>query len=93
LHWRKGKVALDHYWEEGPALKVWGTVVGKYPDGTPAVVQGTFGNGWIVPTGVHPGAPESWRRGMTFSTPSTTDNAYAATLIQAALNRTSLLHF
>jgi hypothetical protein len=42
---------------------------------------------------VHPEAPESWRRGLTFSTPATTDNAFAATLIHAALNRTSLSHF
>jgi len=85
--------ALDQYWEDGPQLTGWGAVVAKYPDGTPAVVQGAVGNGWVVLTGVHPEAPESWRRGMTFNTPSSTDNAFAATLVQAALNRTSLAHF
>ena len=84
---------LDYYWEDGPQLSGWGAVVAKYPDGTPAVVQGTFGNGWVMLTGIHPEAPESWRRGMTFRTPSSTDNAFAATLIHAALNRTSLTHF
>ena len=59
----------------------------------PAVVQGTFGGGWVILTGVHAEAPESWRHGMTFNTPATEDNSYAATLIQAALNRTSLSHF
>ncbi len=84
---------LDQYWEDGPQLTGWGTVVAKYPDGTPAVVQGALGNGWIILTGIHPEAPESWRRGMTFSTPASTDNLLATTLIQAALNRTSLSHF
>lgn len=84
---------LDQYWEDGPQLTGWGAVVAKYPDGTPAVVQGAFGSGWIILTGIHAEAPESWRRGITFSTPATTDNAFAATLIQAALNRRSLSHF
>ena len=84
---------LDQYWEDGPQLTGWGAVVARYPDGTPAVVQGTFGDASVILTGIHPEAPESWRRGMTFSTPSSTDNAFAATLIQAALDRTPLSHF
>jgi glutamine amidotransferase-like uncharacterized protein len=88
-----GGPTLDQYWEDGPQLTGWGAVVAKYPDGTPAVVQGTFGNGSVILTGVHPEATESWRRGMTFSTPSSTDNAFAVTLIEAALNRKSLSHF
>jgi glutamine amidotransferase-like uncharacterized protein len=88
-----GGSTMDQYWEDGPQLTGWGAVVAKYPDGTPAVVEGTFGNGWVILTGVHPEAPESWRRGMIFRTPSRTDNAYAATLIEAALNRTTLSHF
>jgi hypothetical protein len=35
----------------------WGAVIGKYPDGTPAIVEGTFGSGWVILTGVHPGGP------------------------------------
>ena len=88
-----GGPTLDQYWEDGPQFTGWGGVVARYPDGTPAVVEGTSGNGWVILTGVHPEAPESWRRGMMFRTPASTDNAYAATLIQAALNRTPLSHF
>lgn len=88
-----GGPMLDQYWEDGPQLTGWGAVVAKYPDGTPAVVQGSFGNGSVILTGVHPEAAESWRRGMTFRTASSTDHAFAATLIHAALNRTSLSHF
>jgi glutamine amidotransferase-like uncharacterized protein len=88
-----GAPTLDHYWEDGPEFTGWGAVVGKYPDGTPAIVEGTFGRGWVVLTGVHPEAPAGWRRGMTFSTPASVDNAYAGTLIQAALNRASLSHY
>jgi glutamine amidotransferase-like uncharacterized protein len=88
-----GASTLDQYWEDGPQFTGWGAVVAKYPDGTPAVVEGTFGSGWVILTGVHPEAPAGWRRGMTFTTPVSVDNTYAATLIHAALNRTSLSHY
>jgi glutamine amidotransferase-like uncharacterized protein len=88
-----GEPPLQHYWEDGPALTDWGDVVARYPDQTPAVVQATAGKGWVILTGIHPEAPESWRRGMSFSTPASLDNAYAKKLIDAALNRTPLPHF
>ena len=84
---------LDLYWEDGPQLAGWGAAVAKYPDGTPAVVEGPFGEGWVILTGVHPEAPESWRRGMTFRTPVDVAQAYAAALIRAALDRESLPHY
>ena len=88
-----GSTPVDHYWEDGPELTGWGEVVAKYPDGMPAVVQGTFGDGWIVLAGIHPEAPDNWRGGLTFTTPASVANAYAATLIDAALNRTRLTHY
>lgn len=87
---RPGEPTLEHYWEDGPQLAGWGTPVATYPDGTPAVVEGAVGRGWVVLTGVHPEAPESWRQGMTFRTPVADDNAFATTLIDAALDRTPL---
>jgi glutamine amidotransferase-like uncharacterized protein len=84
---------VEHYWEDGPEFTGWGAVVGKYPDGTPAIVEGSSGKGWVVLAGVHPEAPESWRRGMTFTSPATVANAQAATLVTAALNRTLLPHY
>jgi hypothetical protein len=88
-----GSTTVDHYWEDGPELSGWGEVVAKYPDGTAAIVQGTVGDGWMVLSGVHPEAPQSWRKGLNFSTPAEVDNAYTATLIDAALNRTPLVHY
>ena len=88
-----GATTLDHYWEDGPQLTGWGAVVGKYPDGTPAIVEGKCGSGWVILSGVHPEAPSSWRRGMTFATPVSVDTAYAWTLIYAALNREPLPHY
>jgi glutamine amidotransferase-like uncharacterized protein len=85
--------ALDQYWESGPRFTGWGQVVGKYPDGTPAIVEGADGQGWVILSGVHPEAPESWRRGMAFHTPVSDDTAYARMLIVAALNRTKLSHY
>ena len=67
--------------------------VSKYPDGTPAMVEGKSGNGWVMLSGVHPEAPANWRTGMTFKTPLATDLAYAGTLITAALNGTTLTHY
>lgn len=84
---------LDQYWQDGPEFRGWGNIVGKYPDGTPAIVEGSSGKGWVILSGVHPEAPSSWRTGMTFSTSVATDNAYAGTLILAALNGTSLSHY
>lgn len=85
-----GAPTFDQYWEDGPEFTGWGAVVGKYPDGTPAIVEGSFGSGWVILSGVHPEAPAGWRHGMTFSTPASVDNAYAGTLIRAALNRIPL---
>jgi glutamine amidotransferase-like uncharacterized protein len=81
-----GTVPIEHYWEDGPELTGWGAVVGKYPDGTPAIVEGPSGKGWVILAGIHPEAPESWRRGMNFTTPASVANAYAGTLIEAALH-------
>jgi glutamine amidotransferase-like uncharacterized protein len=88
-----GTPALEHYWEDGPQFAGWGQVVGKYPDGSPAVVQGTSGKGWVVLCGVHPEAPASWRQGMNFTAPASAANAYAGTLIDAALRGTRLPHY
>jgi glutamine amidotransferase-like uncharacterized protein len=84
---------IEHYWEDGPELTGWGAVVGKYPDGAPAIVEGPSGKGWVILSGVHPEAPETWRRGMSFSTPASVANAYAGTLVQAALQGTPLPHY
>jgi len=84
---------LDQYWEDGPELTGWGKVVGKYPDGAPAIAEGNCGDGWVILSGVHAEAPANWRHGMQFTTPSQVDNDYAWILIEAALNRTALPHF
>jgi len=84
---------LDQYWENGPQLSGWGNVVGKYPDGTPAIVEGSSGKGWVILCAVHPEAPQSWRTGMTFTTSVADDNAYAQTLVTDALNGISLTHY
>jgi len=88
-----GAPALEHYWEDGPEFTGWGAVVGKYPDGTPAIVEGWSGKGWVILCGVHPEAPEEWRRGMNFTTPASAANAYAGTLIDAAVHGTCLPHY
>jgi glutamine amidotransferase-like uncharacterized protein len=84
---------IEQYWEDGPELSGWGTVAGKYPDGTPAVVEGLSGRGWVILVGVHPEAPDTWRRGMTFTTPASAANVYAGALVRAALTRSSLPHY
>lgn len=84
---------LDQYWQDGPELNGWGSIVGKYPDGSAAIVEGKSGAGWVILSGIHPEAPESWRTGMTFTTSVAVDNAYAGTLVTAALSGSSLPHY
>lgn len=84
---------LDMYWQDGPQLSGWGDIVSKYPDGSPAMVEGKSGSGWVILSGVHPEAPSNWRGGMKFTTPVATDQAYAGTLITNALAGTSLPHY
>jgi glutamine amidotransferase-like uncharacterized protein len=83
----------DIYEQDGPELAGWGSIVGEYSDGKPAIVEGKFGTGWVILSGVHPEAPASWRQGMNFTTPLATDLAYAGKLVTNALNGTSLPHF
>ena len=85
--------ALDQYWEDGPELSGWGDPVATYPDGKSAVAEGFAGNGWVILTGIHPEAPESWRSELDFKTPASASNAYAMTLIDAALTRKRLPHY
>jgi hypothetical protein len=84
---------IEHYWEDGPEFSGWGLVVGKYPDGTPAIVEGAVGEGWVILCGVHPEAPESWRAGMGFSTTAGDAHAYTGTLVEAALKGKRLAHY
>lgn len=85
--------SMDMYWQDGPQLSGWGNIISRYPDGTPSMVEGTSGNGWVILSGVHPEAPASWRTGMKFTTSVAADVAYAGTLVTAALNGTSLPHY
>jgi glutamine amidotransferase-like uncharacterized protein len=84
---------LNMYWHDGPETSGWGNIVAKYPDGTAAIVEGAYGKGFAIMSGVHPEAPAGWRTCCTFTTPLATDLAYASTLVTAALNGTSLPHY
>ena len=84
---------IEHYWEDGPQFSGWGEIVSKYPDDTPATVQGSYGSGWVVLTGVHPEAPEKWRREFHFTTSIESSHHYATQLIMAAMEKTALPHF
>jgi len=84
---------LDVYWQDGPQLSGWGQVVAKFPDGTPAIVEGHSGAGFVIFTGVHPEAPGSWLGAMMTTTPIAVDQAYAGSVIKAALDGVPLPHF
>ncbi len=88
-----GAPPLEQYWEDGPQLTGWGDVVARYQDGTPAIVEGMVGNGFVLLIGTHPEAPNSWRQGLTFTAPATVSRQFAATLIEAALAGKPLRHF
>jgi hypothetical protein len=84
---------LDMYWQDGPNLSGWGSVIAKYPNGNSAMTEGYWGKGFVLLCAVHPEAPANWRYGMSFYTPLDVDLAYARTLVSAALNRTMLRHY
>jgi hypothetical protein len=84
---------LDIYWQDGPDLSGWGSVIAKYPTGAPAMTEGYLGKGFVILSAVHPEAPASWRYGMSFYTPLDVDLAYAQKLVKSALNRTMLPHY
>ena len=88
-----GGTKLDIYWQDGPQLSGWGQVIGKYPNGNPALTEGYWGKGFVILSGVHPEAPAGWRTGMSFFTPLDVDLAFAGTLVTSALNRVTLPHF
>lgn len=88
-----GGTKYDVYWQDGPQLSGWGSIVAKYPDGTAAITEGKYGSGFAILSGVHPEAPASWRYGMNFTTPLSVDLAYAGTLVKAALSGTALPHY
>jgi glutamine amidotransferase-like uncharacterized protein len=88
-----GGPALDQYWEYGPQFSGWGSAIGKYPDGTPAIVEGSYGRGWVILAGTHPEAPQKWLRGLTLKTSGGIDNSYASAVVRAAFHRTMLQHY
>jgi hypothetical protein len=47
----------------------------------------------VILCGVHPEAPENWRRSLNFTTSARDANNYAGTLNEAALNGTWLPHY
>jgi glutamine amidotransferase-like uncharacterized protein len=90
-----GSAPLNVYWQDGPQLSGWGEVVAKFPDGTPAIVQGQSGKGFVIFTGVHPEAPPEWLSSTAqhAAIDLDVDHAYAGTVIKAALEGTPLPHF
>jgi Biotin-protein ligase, N terminal len=84
---------LDQYWQMGPQLSGWGSIVGRYPNGSPAVVEGWSGKGYVVLSGVHPEAPADWRYGMHFTSSVAADNGFAKSLVWAAMKGEYLAHY
>ena len=84
---------LDVYWQDGPQLSGWGSVVAKFPDGTPAIVEGQSGKGFVVFSGVHAEAPANWRASLPFTSSLSADVAYAGKMVSASLSGTPLPHF
>lgn len=88
-----GGSEVEHYWEDGPQLSGWGAIIAKYPDGTPAAVQGSVGHGWVVLVGTHPEAPENWRGGMTFHAPARVSQDFASRVLVGAYEGRALPQF
>ena len=84
----------DLVWWDGPFLPaVSSGVLAKYPDGTPAMVALQSGQGFVVLSGVHPEAPQSWRDRQGLLDIDGLDTDIAWNLINGALTRTRLSVF
>ena len=87
---------MNVFWFSGPQLSGFGSVLANYPDGTPAAAEEAVSDqGFIVLSGVHSEAPASWfynEYGLSWTTspPIQTDFAFAASLINSALTKTTL---
>lgn len=92
---RPGGLSSHLVWWNGPQLSRFGYVIGKYPDGTPAIVEKKVGtDSMVILSGVHPEAPLSWRSGLgTDLDGLAPDIALAKSLINAAITKTLLPHF
>ncbi|MEW6056276.1 MAG: BPL-N domain-containing protein [Bdellovibrionota bacterium] len=80
-------------WWGGPYTPEWtGGVVARYDTGQPAISQTWAGKGFVIVSGPHPEAPQSWRNTAGYDSDGL-DYAVAADLIQAALKRQPLPTF
>ncbi len=84
----------DLVWWGGPYLPtIAGGVVGKYPDGTAAIVQSRAGAGYVAITGLHPEAPQDWRTAQNLVDRDGLDLDIAWNIIQAARTRAPMPAF
>lgn len=76
-------------WYGGPSTPEWsGGVVARYSDGKPAISQKYSGKGFVLITGPHPEAPQSWRSDAEAGyDPDGLDYDITKEMILAALNR------
>ena len=79
----------DVLWYGGPMTpNTPGTVVAKYPDGSPAISEMWSGNGFVMISGPHPAAPPAAKAGFNDSDGADYDLAW--TLMSAALHQQPL---
>lgn len=84
----------DIVWWDSPFLPtIAGGTISKYPDGSAAMIQVQSGNGFVVLSGPHPEAPQSWRDEENLVDTDGLDTDIAWNLINAALTRSRLAAF
>ncbi len=77
-------------WWGGPATPEWsGGVVARYVNGAPAISETWSGKGYVVISGPHPEAPQSWRATAGRDSDGL-DYDIAIAMIEAALNKNPL---
>lgn len=80
-------------WWGGPKTPNWvGGVIAKYVTGEPAISQTWVGKGYVVISGVHPEAPQSWRYTAGYDSDGL-DYDIAMKMIRAALYQSPMAAF
>ena len=87
-----GASSPDQYWQRAPSSLAGAALLVNTPTAHRRSLRETR-EGYVVLSAVHPEAPAGWRIEMNFTTSVAVDPAYAGTLVNVALNGTSLPHY
>lgn len=90
-HTLSGGTKRDLVWYGGPVVpETQAGVIARYPNGEPSISQTWSGNGFVILSAVHPGAPQSVRDEFGVTDSDGTDFELAWAILEGALKQKEL---